>query len=773
ANVPAANINQVTASDNCSGSVNVFNFPGDLILNQSCPNRFTVQRSYFAVDACGNSANCLQSIIVNDQTAPVFSAVPPPVTVDCYQIPAPGNPAATDNCNGSVQIQYLGEVQTPGVCPVVFTLTRIWRATDACGNSATATQLITVTDNQPPQFLSLPQDLAVECDDQSLAALQNYLDQQGGAIAEDCSQLTFEALELAHIDQCGNTFTKEIRFVATDQCGNTAYRDATFRVVDQTPPQFTTPPQNLVLECDATPDNGESALYDWLDQNAGLATEDACGGAVWLEKILLQEQQGCGNTWRKTYEFRIKDACGNWNKTTATFALEDHTPPTLICPPNDNVYLSCASEVPAPNPAALNAWDCSGVTTTLQDTWSVGTGCPGFPMTVAHRYIATDACQNTAVCERAFYVRETSTPALVCPDTLYVVCVDDIPSPAQLFHYLAPQLSGDCPGGFTSVQVLSEQGGSNWHSYQMSARNRCGLYTGACQVVFKATGACAQFCTASQASWGDPGGMIGATPVTEVLEQLLSEYGPVKVGGGNHIVSAADPDCVQEMLFGSGHCGFLPAGHFTCPLPAGLANTDGSLNNQLAANAMALQLNIWYNASVNQRDLGNQWLSNLPPCLVEYALLKDLGQFATVNDLLSLTNSYLQGFQGHHSDLPALLNDALNNLNLFRENCGLNAPCERPMVSRRSESSLGAGQARLFPNPASNTVSVVFESVQEAPLTLEIIDGKASVITQHRVAQKGLNTWSLDIAHLPAGIYWISLRGAEQKQVMKLVKTDF
>lgn len=77
---------------------------------------------------------------------------------------------------------------------------------------------------------------------------------------------------------------------------------------------FSTLPQNVNLECDASDDNGENAFYDWLDSNAWLAVTDNCGSVV-LDKILLNEAQGCGNTWRKTYEFRAKDECGNFSKT--------------------------------------------------------------------------------------------------------------------------------------------------------------------------------------------------------------------------------------------------------------------------------------------------------------------------------------------------------------------------------------------------------------------------------------------------------------------------
>jgi hypothetical protein len=858
--VPLASIAAVTGvSDNCGGAVNVFNFPGDVISNQSCPNRFTITRSYFAVDACGNSSNCLQTftvndqtgpiitcpapqtftcaeqvpvpnpalviggdncggaittsffsntisnqsctnrftltrqyratdlcgntssctqiITINDQTPPVFTSVPANITVDCYIVPAVGVATAADNCTSGATVVFVGETSVAGICPVFKILTRTWRATDACGNTATATQVITVTDTHAPQFLVLPKNQIVECAPDNAADFQAFIGVFGGAFVEDCATITYTTEDSpfqSNYFDCGNTFHKNIRFIATDECGNSSFRDASFTVVDQTPPVFSTPPLDVNLECDETNDYGESAYYDWLDHNAYLVVEDNCG-SVALEKLLIHEGSGCGNTWNKTYEFRAKDECGNITKTTATFAVVDHTPPSLVCPSNDNLMLSCIEDVPLADPSAISASDCSGVTVAHQSTWTNGTGCPGWMMTVAYRYAATDACGNVALCERAFYVEETEMPTLICPDTIAVDCVSDIPGPAQLFAYVKTHLASDCAGGFTSIQIIHDSGqpqsGAIHRTYSITAKNRCGEITSGCSITFKASGNCNQLCTASQASWGDPNGTIGNMSTADALQVLLDEYGPVTVGGGNHTVSAADAACVQEMLFGSGNCMFLPSGQFSCPLPAVLANPDGSLNNQLAANTMALQLNIWYNLEFNNRDLGIQDLHNLPPCLAEFELLKDLGQNSTVQDLLNLSNQYLQGFTAHYSaNLPALLNSAIDNLNHFREDCGLNAPCERPGSGRSMDAISAITGFQLAPNPTTGTARLTFDSETAASMELKLSDGRR-VLKQWMIQTfVGQNSLEISLANLPSGVYYLSTQGYHGVQSLRVVK---
>src|SRR6185295_5984446 len=90
-----------------------------------------------------------------DNTAPTFTTVAGSLntTVDCGnagQLAAAqafGPPIATDNCgvaNNVATSKQSGAFVAGGVCPVVGTYTNRWFAQDACGNSTTFTQVITV-----------------------------------------------------------------------------------------------------------------------------------------------------------------------------------------------------------------------------------------------------------------------------------------------------------------------------------------------------------------------------------------------------------------------------------------------------------------------------------------------------------------------------------------------------------------------------------------------------------------------------------------------------
>src|SRR2546428_1713986 len=109
-------------------------------------------RSYRGSDAGGKRAPCRQTITVNDTAAPAISC-PAAVAVACASaVPAPDTASVTASDNsGSTPVwtSVTDSIRTPNSAYQI-NLTRTYRATDACGNSATCTQTITVNDTAAP-----------------------------------------------------------------------------------------------------------------------------------------------------------------------------------------------------------------------------------------------------------------------------------------------------------------------------------------------------------------------------------------------------------------------------------------------------------------------------------------------------------------------------------------------------------------------------------------------------------------------------------------------
>ncbi|MET0626560.1 MAG: PxKF domain-containing protein [Pyrinomonadaceae bacterium] len=156
-----ANVTANTAPNSCDATVN----PGTPTVNDNDPNvttngtrsdsqplnapypKGTTTITWTATDTAGNSASCQQTVTVNDATAPVVtlngSAT---MTVECHTSFADPGATATDNCGGSPSVTVSGSVNVN----VVGSYTLTYSATDASGNTGTATRTVNVVDTTAP-----------------------------------------------------------------------------------------------------------------------------------------------------------------------------------------------------------------------------------------------------------------------------------------------------------------------------------------------------------------------------------------------------------------------------------------------------------------------------------------------------------------------------------------------------------------------------------------------------------------------------------------------
>jgi hypothetical protein len=129
-----------------------------------CPLIETITRSWFAFDDCGNCKMCQQEIKIYDNNPPVLVGVPGPVTIECHEPIPTDMPTATDDC-GDADVVELPSTIDPTICDSEYVLTRHFLATDNCGHTATASQIVTVEDNTAPVFDNCPEDLVIDCED--------------------------------------------------------------------------------------------------------------------------------------------------------------------------------------------------------------------------------------------------------------------------------------------------------------------------------------------------------------------------------------------------------------------------------------------------------------------------------------------------------------------------------------------------------------------------------------------------------------------------------
>ncbi|MBI3111673.1 MAG: HYR domain-containing protein [Ignavibacteriales bacterium] len=179
-----------------------------------------------------------------------------------------GNATAKDNCE--VHITRTG-VPAGNLFPV-GTTTITYTATDGAGNTASASQTVTVVDNTPPT-IAAPANVVVATGAGATTCGAEVSDTQlGSATASDNCTVTVSRLGVPS----GNMFivgTTTVTYTATDGSGNSVSATQTVTVIDNTPPTIAACPQNItvIVSYDQT-----GAAVSWPEPTAS----DNCGATL-------------------------------------------------------------------------------------------------------------------------------------------------------------------------------------------------------------------------------------------------------------------------------------------------------------------------------------------------------------------------------------------------------------------------------------------------------------------------------------------------------------
>lgn len=355
-----------TATDNCDLSPMVLLVPTTTPGN--CAGEYLIIRTWSATDDCGNSATATQIFVVIDTTGPVFSVMPMDTAVNCGQVfaaPTVGNGIeANDACTGAVANITSVDISTksadPGVCAFYsYTITRIFTANDACGNSSTFAQTITVQDTTAPVFL---QNLAFSttCDN-----LQNFpapiaSDACGGAVTAAIQS----GADVIETNGCADNYFLKKTFSSTDLCGNTGFFTQITTVLDTVKPTLTGIPGFAMVGC------GEALTPPVIGTD--IVGTDNCDPSVTIlfNEISTKEPSPahCNhyNYWI-TREWLAVDNCQNSRVYTQTIQVEDMDAPVMALRPNGIIPTGlgqCAADVIFDAPLILRD-DCTATLDTV------------------------------------------------------------------------------------------------------------------------------------------------------------------------------------------------------------------------------------------------------------------------------------------------------------------------------------------------------------------------------------------------------------------------
>ena len=398
-----ANTGSATSTDNCDATPTVtFN---DVTVGGACPQERTITRTWTTTDDCGNTNTCVQTITVDDSVAPAI-VCPANVTILCTASTLPANTGtatATDNCDGAPVVSFT-DATVAGACPQERTITRTWRATDACGNSSTCAQTIVVDDNAAPSIVC-PANVTIQCTASTLPA------NTGSATATDncdgAPLVTFTDATVA--GGCPQERTITRTWIATDACGNSSTCAQTIVVDDSVAPVLTCP-SNITLEC----------TVSTLPVVTGTATAtDNCDGSPTVTFTDSNAGGPCPQSGTITRTWLATDDCGNTSTCAQIIVVSDNTPPTIACPAN--VTIQCTASTAPANTGSATATDCDPAPVVTFTDATVGGACPQ-ERTITRTWVATDACGNSSTCNQTIVVDDSVAPAIVCPANITILC---------------------------------------------------------------------------------------------------------------------------------------------------------------------------------------------------------------------------------------------------------------------------------------------------------------------------------------------------------------
>ena len=383
-----------TASDVCDATV----APVVLgtVTNAICGSSLSATRTWQAADRCGNVATLSQTIRVVDTTAPTINPLPAASTIDCPAKTTFAQATVFDAGDPAVVITF-ADVITPGDCAHRYSVTRTWTASDACGNTNTASQTIVVQDTTPPVIAALPAPTTIECPVQPAFAQ---------AIATDACDaaplLTF--IDVTTAGDCPGRYSITRTWTATDACGNASTASQTISVQDTTHPVIAALPAPTTIEAPAKP------------AFATATATDACDAAPTLTFNDVTTAGDCPSRYSVTRTWTATDACGHVSIASQTVSVQDTMPPvfeSLPAPPT----IDCPAK---PAFAQAVATDAASAETTLtfEDVTTPGVNAANYSVT--RTWIATDACGNHSTSTQTFRVQDVTAPAIVCPENLSV-----------------------------------------------------------------------------------------------------------------------------------------------------------------------------------------------------------------------------------------------------------------------------------------------------------------------------------------------------------------
>lgn len=412
-----------------------------------CSNTGNLIRTWTATDACGETQSCIQVITLEDVTSPTIMC-PPTMMISCEQDTSPvslGFPAASDNCGTeqNMLITYSNDTDQLDGCNGTGTFTRLWNATDPCGNTAVCTQTVIVSDVTPPT-LTCPPDTEIACSG-SVDPEDIGLPTASDACTPQADLLIDHSDNVLGLTGCNGTGTMIRTWAANDACGNMSICTQVITVVDNDIPTINCP-QDVQIDCSDSTDPTNTGSAD---------AEDACGIVNVSFSDDLSQAEGCNGTGQISRTWTATDGCSNTNTCVQVITVTDNTSPTVTCP--ESITVDCSlgllPEVTGNVEVDDNCTSIELLDISYVDEPDMLTGCNGTG-TFQRNWTVADACGNETSCAQIIQVIDESAPEVTCPSDRVIQCSSSV-DPVDVG---SPEYSDNCTPTEDLIASFSDDG---------------------------------------------------------------------------------------------------------------------------------------------------------------------------------------------------------------------------------------------------------------------------------------------------------------------------
>ncbi|MEM9918690.1 MAG: hypothetical protein AAF990_11365, partial [Bacteroidota bacterium] len=386
----------------------VADFMESSVTASTCPQERTITRTWTATDACGNSTQHVQTLVVEDTTPPTFVCPPADTLVNCDSVPEAVDLTAFDNCDvsGITQTFWINEIHYDN------TGTDVGEFIEIAGMAGV---------NLSFYSLALYNGANGELD--QLVMLTGVIDDEGKG---------FGALSFA-IPGIMNGSPDGVALVQNSNGATLAFLswEGTFMAVDGPAVGMTstdigvsepnTTPIGESLQLKGSGTNGTD--FTWTAPSAespgSLNADQMVIGnlmATYLGETAVPGS--CPQEMTLTRTWEVTDACGNTNTHTQTLMVQDTTPPTVV-------VVDVTVELDQDGMGSITAMDIDGGST---DNCSTNLTLTAAPMDFDCNDLGPndvqltveDECGNSATATAVVTVEDNIAPIIACNNDLTI-----------------------------------------------------------------------------------------------------------------------------------------------------------------------------------------------------------------------------------------------------------------------------------------------------------------------------------------------------------------